>query len=1390
VIALPEPTGSRWQPLRLGLVDLFLYDLEEFRFRDGRLLLRGNNGTGKSKVLALTLPFLLDGEVAAHRVEPDGDPAKRMEWNLLLGGQHPHSDRLGYTWIEFGRRDSEGRCHYRTLGCGLKAAAGRGSVTTWFFVTDRRVGEDLALVGPARNALARDRLVEALGERGQVYETAARYRRAVDEALFDLGADRYEALVNLLIQLRQPQLSKRPNEKLLARALTEALPPVDQAVIADVADAFHSLEDDRAELSSFADANQAADAFLDHYRRYAAIAARRRARLPRGAQSRYEDLNRKLTAARERRADAERQERESTAALERVGMELSAARAAERILRDSPEMRDARALDTAREKVERAAEAEKRAELELSRADADAEAAQRRVDKHRTAAETARSGLVAVATGSATAAETAGLAHEHARCVESLPLPGSPVPDGQVAGGPARQGLEVALREAEARARESADKRAAAITHLRGLVRAATEADVAHSQARRDRDAVSSDLDATEERHAAAVAHADRLGGEFLEAARGYLAGTTLVRLPDSAAVIDDLAAWIPNLSGPNPFHAAVESATRQAAAALAVEDERLAATEAEHRTRVTDLNEERTRLERGEHAAPPAPYTRGDGLRAGRPGAPLWQLVEFSDDLEDDARAGLEAALEASGVLDAWVTPDGALLEPGTLDTVVLTGAPRDDHLGRALRPAVDRDDARAAAVPDDTVAAVLAGIGLGPGTGDTWVATDGRFRIGAVEGGWTKPAAAYVGHGAREAARRARLDEVDRELGELAATLGQLARQHDDVARRGRALDAEVAGAPRDDGVRESQSAASAAGAECSRLRLRLRNAEAVVERARDQATEAARERDEGAQALRLPADEDGLTGVHAALGGYREAVAGLWPAVRRHVDAHSALSDAENLLSAAQTVAAERSERLESARVERTDADSAYATLRETVGAAVAELERRLAEVTHQIGELDGENQRLRRARELVLRAVGEAIGAEQTLDEQVGEATQAREDAAAAFQKFAASGLLAMALPDLEMPDPSEPWAPNPTVLLARQVDAQLASLDDGDRPWERAQKAITEQWTSLSDVLSRYGHQAVASLTEEGLVVHVLFRGQRMSPHELAAALAQEVADRQRILAAREREILENHLVSEVASHLQELISDAEAQVASMNSELAERPTSTGMRLRFVWEPADDAPAGLSEARRRLLRQVSDVWSPEDREAIGAFLQTQIAAVRARDESVTWLELLTTAFDYRGWHTFRVQRWQDGRWRSASGPASGGERALAVTIPLFAAAASHYRSAGNPQAPRLVLLDEAFAGVDDDARAKCLGLLAEFDLDVVMTSEREWGCYSTVPGLAIAHLTRREGIDAVLVTRWHWDGNARRREDAELGAATATMVAGASGSASGGESLWD
>ena len=40
--------NERWKMNRIGFVNFWLYDEEDFEFEDGKLLLRGQNGSGKS----------------------------------------------------------------------------------------------------------------------------------------------------------------------------------------------------------------------------------------------------------------------------------------------------------------------------------------------------------------------------------------------------------------------------------------------------------------------------------------------------------------------------------------------------------------------------------------------------------------------------------------------------------------------------------------------------------------------------------------------------------------------------------------------------------------------------------------------------------------------------------------------------------------------------------------------------------------------------------------------------------------------------------------------------------------------------------------------------------------------------------------------------------------------------------------------------------------------------------------------------------------------------------------------------------------------------------------------------------------------------------------------
>ena len=72
----------------------------------------------------------------------------------------------------------------------------------------------------------------------------------------------------------------------------------------------------------------------------------------------------------------------------------------------------------------------------------------------------------------------------------------------------------------------------------------------------------------------------------------------------------------------------------------------------------------------------------------------------------------------------------------------------------------------------------------------------------------------------------------------------------------------------------------------------------------------------------------------------------------------------------------------------------------------------------------------------------------------------------------------------------------------------------------------------------------------------------------------------------------------------------------------------------------------------------------------------------------------------------------------------------------------------------------MLLDDAFAKVDEPTHGRLLGLLVELQLDFVVTSERLWGCFSSVPSLEIYEAIRDPAHVGVALVHFRWDGRQR------------------------------
>jgi uncharacterized protein (TIGR02680 family) len=860
---LPAPTLGRWQPLRLGLVELFRYDSEEFWFRDGHLLLRGNNGTGKSKVLSLTLPFLFDARLNASRIEPDGDKGKKMAWNLLM---HGYDRRMGYAWIEFGRLSQDGVPQYLCLGAGLSAVAARPHVDSWYFILEgaadsARINHGLWLTNAQRIVLTRERLREALQGRGQVFDTAESYRRAVDERLFRLGPKRYDALMDTLIQLRQPQLSKNPDERGLSNALTESLPPLASELLTDVAEALGQLEQDRRELEEHQALGAAVERFHARYRIYAGTQSRRQARVLRQAQTEFDTVSRARHDAHARHSAA--QEAAALADAQHAAAELALTHERTRLdtLLADPAMQDANRLDQANRDAETRRQA-------LLAADRSLEEINHRLQ--RAAADTARyvergaaaeQALVTTRRHSSGAAEAAGILRQHAANSLATADGSELLALSAPTFGAAESGMRLVVNQrredlASLRRRHAAVSAAEAECGLR--LRARDEAQELTREAA-----------ATRERADTAVV---REGETLITAWQEHLAGLRQLRV-DAEPSLAALAEWVVTLGGENPARAALQSAQQAASARLAAHYALLEGRRHELEAERQLLEGERERLLAGVDATPPRPYTRGDGTRAARSGAPLWQLIEFRDSVDERARAGLESALESAGLLDAWVTPDGELIGPGWNDTQLLARltpagqslaaqpppdqpppdqspsdqSPSDQSpSGQSLpdqsppgqpRPGQSlagwlRVDAPPNSVAVPVVEALLRGVACAtedPGDVEAWVAPDGRFRLGTLAGAWDKPAAVYIGFAARAAARARRLAELAARLLELAEAARAL-----DAEFAQHALDAQQAAdewrrAPAEQALRDAHFSASAAAQGYAVARERLAQADA---------------------------------------------------------------------------------------------------------------------------------------------------------------------------------------------------------------------------------------------------------------------------------------------------------------------------------------------------------------------------------------------------------------------------------------------------------------------------------------------------------------------------------------------------------------------------------
>jgi uncharacterized protein (TIGR02680 family) len=1378
----PRRFDERWRLSRAGIVNVWHYLDNEFDLSGGRMILRGTNGSGKSRALEMLLPFLLD----ADRRRMDATGAARVNLDeLMRTGAQGQSNRIGYLWLELTRPDE-----YLTVGALVRHSQSASTTKVWYFTTALRVGDGLQLMSGTREPLSRDALTELIGTE-HITDSPSVHKERIRTEVFglggDAGRDRFDGLLQLLHTLRAPDVGNRIDEGRLPQILLESLPPLHDEALARAGEQLDGLTETRAAQERLENSAQRVATFLAVYQRYAAETLRSVARDTLGA----------AEAVMEAEATAEQR------ALELAGLETEAGQLqgqAQQLAEELSEIDDVlKAIEsreifkTADDLVQRdRAEAALAAAADQALAGAERERANharavddagRALSELRQAAEDVAAVLSAARESLEAAGLPAGGLPAEVRTIDQAPAPAKVLlrtsRDGDqeqiTRPAPARAeivpgDIDGARRLATAAAGSAGERLALAERRLaearrlaesqQQVLRVEAEADQLRAAADDDDQAASgqaADRDST----AVALAQAwlvwtqDPATGELL-GEQGWATHPAIGPLLLDAEALTgdgDSSRDGPELDG---LDQAAGEVARPARASIEAERTRLELADDRSREREEALKGERADLAAARDPQPADP----PWLARDRAGEPLWRCVDFTGHLDAAGQAGLEGALLAAGLLTAVIQPDGALVAADG-ELLVSPAGVASPRPARALSAALRPDPA--ARLPAETIGAVLAGIGFDDRTAATTVAADGRWRNGPLRGRHLTDRARHIGAAARAAHRQERIAQIDAELAQLRAEAGLRAEQRAELDRRLGRIDVLVRSAPRTAGLHAARQVTAEAVARASRSAVR---AAKETERARQLRTRWVTEMStHQAQCAHhgLPAETGALNDTVTAARRAQEKSGQLSRELMRL--AERARRHDEHLQRSGE--AAERRDTAEQA------ADERWAQWHATASELAAQHEA----IDLPLEQAKAELTQTKAARQHAYGDQQAAYKAATELGPRLGDARRLSLDAvenvrdrmtgmAAAAQRFnwclAGPGLAAAATAPAAEAEAEAPAR----ILHSEQVgdvrsaaQALLTAVPSPRQPasLNMASNAFREFDREVS------GQLDVRQTIDDGvLLVEVAGAGDDHTLAGAARTLAARVEDGRAALSERERAVFTRFVLGGVAEELRRRVNQADRLIGAMNASLREIRTSNGIGVRLGWKLREDhATLG------RILELVatSDAVRSETQNAeLTDLLRERVEVFYAADPSSGYAAHLAAALDYRHWHevTVTILGPEEGQQRRLSRRAklSQGETRFVSYVTLFAAADGYLTSLGDGgRALRLILLDDAFAKVDDGTVAELMGLLVSLDLDFVMTGHALWGCFPEVPRLDVYEVRRSDGSSAV-TTHVHWDGRNR------------------------------
>ncbi len=1342
---------NKWQMNRAGLLNFWYYDDETFEFEDGKLLLRGTNGSGKSVTMQSFIPVLLDGRKTPDRLDPFGSKARKMS-DYLLGEEEitNREERTGYLFLEYKMKGTE---QYVTTGIGMQARRKKDLKSWYFVITDnRRIGFDFDLAHRNKTEIipySHKELQNRIGVGGVVTDSQKEYAELVNKYIFGFETmEAYEDLVKLLIQLRAPKLSKDFKPTVIYEILESALPPLTDDELRHLSDTIESMDQTQQQLEQLTLEFEANQKILKRYKTYNEYILAERAD--------------RVVKAEQRLADVEAKKAEQTQHLNQA-TQMAQQLADEQItVKRDLDVGEKEKMSLMKHEVWDIQEKLKENEQSLEGVVLNIEKQQKRKD----AAESKRIHLLGnIREKQDELAMKEAEQREILQEMQALAADADFTAHALNVDSLARHSVQFDYWEREIfEHKEKLRQVEKLVTEHSHLQQQDKELERKSSEFSKEIDSKQKELDQAqhwfdEELH--------QLKTSIFAWMQEYeKLDYSTEEQQQISHILDQLYEKTTYREATNILNSGLNTYRGELMAEMK-ENEK-----AQQKIREDiGLLEERVEKLRAEELAEPE---RMQGTITFRqqltekqiPFVPFYAAVEFQEHVTDEQKARLEAVLSATGVLDSLISSEVFEVQE---DSLLIPNAQLLGYtLADFLQPDVDVEGITSGLVDE-----ILRSIPIDEKDGIFSVDERGFYRLGIVNGHAPEQGPSkYIGRTSRKRYQQEQIAITMESISQLQNELLELQQHLADLKQSFEATKEWEAAIPTDNTLHDIHTEMLGTITLQRMLKEELMKNDSKWNEVRQQLKVVRQKLYQAQGTLNVAQTKEAIDEALQLMDEYLQEFNKLRRTLMEQMNAKTRAEELQHQLEELEDTLAEYQDEL-------IDSQNKQAKLEAEIESQKQQLQLEGADdIQQRIAQLQDELKRLRERDDKIRTDLPRKQSEMERLKGELERSAKEVNFAQLMLQQWQRA--LQNEL-DLEfVPVESH---------VAKDILGQLKDrLQQQDRSklQESLSRVIQDEMNNLAEYhVSSYLKETemleeLAELDDERLeafiqlkgrrMIELEYRGQRVSPYTIDQALKDDLEERRHYLDEQDRELYEDIIVNSVGRILRQRIARAEQWVKQMDEIMAKRDNSSGLIFSVSWKPRTAEAEDELDTKElvQLLQRKSNFLSDADLQKITKHFRSRIESAKEtiglRNEGNTLHQVLKEVLDYRKWFSFVLSYTRQNETKkeltnNAFYKFSGGEKAMAMYIPLFTAAYSRYKEADD-MAPYIISLDEAFAGVDEQNIRDMFEVVEQLGFNYIMNSQVIWGDYDTVSSLAIAELVRPKNADFVTVLNYMWNGKER------------------------------